>query len=192
MKAPREFTTARLRFAAPTAADAEPMYERYASDPAVTRFLSWPRHQCVADTRVFVAFSDSEWERRPAGPYLIRSRDDGRLLGSTGLGLDGPVGALDDTHLEAMTGYVLARDAWGQGYATEALHAMVDLASTLSIERVFAMCHPDNRASIHVLEKCQFSRDDGWFGQTVFPNLGTEKPQDVLFFERFLVDVARR
>ena len=189
MKAPRQFESARLLFTAPEATDAEAMYDGYAGDRDVTRFLSWPRHKSVEDTLAFIAFSDSEWEHWPAGPYLIRSREDGRLLGSTGLGFDGP----REAPLEAaMTGYVLARDAWGQGYATEALHAMVELASTLSIAHLYAMCHPDHRASIHVLEKCQFSRDDGWFGQAMFPNLGTEKPQDVLFYERSLVDVAHR
>lgn len=161
---------------APALSDAEAVYERYAGDRSVTKFLSWPRHESVEDTRAFLEFSALEWARCPAGPYLLRSRTDGRVLGSTGLGFDGP-------H-EAMTGYVLARDAWGHGYATEALHAMVNLAAALSVDRIYAMCHPAHRASIHVLEKCQFSRAEGTFGQIVFPNLGTDTPQDVLFYER--------
>jgi hypothetical protein len=28
----------------------------------------------------FLAFSDAEWERWPAGPYLVVSRENGRLL----------------------------------------------------------------------------------------------------------------
>jgi RimJ/RimL family protein N-acetyltransferase len=47
-------------------------------------------------------------------------RDDGTLLGSTGL-------AFETAH-RASTGFVLARDAWGAGMATEALAAMVSIA----------------------------------------------------------------
>ena len=101
MKAPVQFETDRLTLVAPTAADAEVIFERYAGDPEVTKYLGWPRHRSVADTREFLAFSVAEWERWGAGPYLIRERSDGRLLGGTGLGFTRPD--------EAVTGYVLAR-----------------------------------------------------------------------------------
>ncbi len=75
------------------------------------------------DTKAFLTFSDAEWSRWPVGPYLIESRSEHTLLGSTGLGFEAP--------LTAVTGYVLARDAWGKGYATEALTAIVDIAKKL-------------------------------------------------------------
>ena len=150
MKAPNRIETARLTLVRPTLDDAAAVFERYASDPDVTRFLGWPRHQSIADTHAFLEFSASEWERWPAGPYLIRSRRDGRLLGGTGLGFEAPD--------EAVTGYVLARDAWGQGYATEALLAVLDIARGLGNIRLYALCHPEHRASRRVLEKCGFAR----------------------------------
>src|SRR5579871_1802325 len=103
MKAPERIQTARLRLRKPVPADAGAIFSRYAADPEVTRLLSWPRHHSVDDTRAFLAFSDEEWERWPAGPYLIESRATLELLGSTGLAFD------NDT--DAATGYVLARDA---------------------------------------------------------------------------------
>jgi RimJ/RimL family protein N-acetyltransferase len=78
------FRTTRLVLRKPRLADAPAIFERYASDPEVTRFLSWPRHSTVADTRTFIEFSDAEWTRWPAGPYLVESRD-GVLLGGAGL-----------------------------------------------------------------------------------------------------------
>jgi len=143
--------TARLRFRRPTAADAETIFARYASDPDVTRYLAWPRHQSVDDTRGFIAFSHSEWSTWPAGPLLIESKADGRLLGSTGLTFESPT--------SASTGYVLAKDAWGHGYATEALGAMVTLADRLGATRLFALCRPENAASLRVLEKAGFLRN---------------------------------
>jgi len=168
--------TSRLVLSRPVAADADEIFRRYASDPDVTRYLNWPRHRSVGDTRAFLSWCDGEWERWPAGPYLIRSRETGQLLGGTGLSFH--------TFQEAMTGYVLAKDAWGNGYATEALAAMVDLAWQLDVEWLFALCHPDHAASIHVLEKCQFVRDPGGTRAIEFPNLSPGQPIDATCFAR--------
>ena len=115
------------------------------------------------DTRLFIDFSESEWSRSPAGPFLILSKGDGRLLGATGLSFDGS-GA-------ATTGYVLATDAWGKGYATEALQAMVDLARSLGLSTLGAFCHPDHAPSIRVLEKSGFKPDGITHAVAEFPNL---------------------
>jgi RimJ/RimL family protein N-acetyltransferase len=55
---------------------------------------------------------------------------------------------------------VLARDAWGQGFATEALAAVLDIAGAIGVARLFALCHPAHRPSRRVLEKCGFVLDD--------------------------------
>jgi len=152
MKAPEEIETARLILRRPAMSDAAAIFDAYAADPEVTRFLGWPRHRSIRDTRDFLRFSAREWERWPAGPYLIVSRADGRLLGSTGLGFQAP-------H-EAMTGYVLARDAWGHGYATEAAGAVLRWAfETLDLNRVQAETDTRNLASARVLEKLGFVRE---------------------------------
>jgi len=172
MKAPSRVETTRLVLVRPTSEDAATIFERYASDPEVTKFLGWARHRSIADTLAFLDFSAAEWERWPAGPYLIRARDDGRLLGGTGLGFDA-----ED---QAVTGYVLARDAWGQGHATEALRAVLEVARSVGVVRLYALCHAEHHASWRVLEKCGFTRDDAWSQQAVFPNLGVQHPQDVV------------
>ena len=80
MKAPDIIETARLRLRRPAPDDVDAIYSRYASDADVTKFLGWPRHASIEDTRAFLEFSRSEWERKPAGPYLIELPD-GRLIG---------------------------------------------------------------------------------------------------------------
>ena len=176
MKGPERFETARLILRKPTPADAEAVFARYASDEQVTRYLGWPRHQTVEDTRTFLAFSEAEWHRWPAGPYLIESCDDGKLLGSTGFGFE--------SASVAATGYVLARDSWGGGYATEALAAIVDIARSLRVLRLYALCHPDNPASARVLEKCGFRMEERLKQSTVFPNLNSGCQEDCLRYVR--------
>jgi [ribosomal protein S5]-alanine N-acetyltransferase len=174
MKAPARIETARLVLVRPQAGDAASIFERYASDPDVTRFLGWRRHESVAETEAFLEFSAEEWERWPAGPYLIWSREDGRLLGGTGFAFEGD-------H-QAVTGYVLAKDAWGKGYATEALAAIVDVARQIGVDRLYAFCHPQHRASWRVLEKCGFARDGSWTRQAEFPNLAPGVFQDMVCY----------
>jgi ribosomal-protein-alanine N-acetyltransferase len=178
VKAPIHIDTARLVLQQPTITDAAAIFERYASDREVTRFVGWPRHRSVEDTRAFLRFSAEEWTQWPAGPYLIRSRREGQLLGGTGFGFESP-------H-QAMTGYVLARDAWGQGYATEALEAIIEIARRIGVARLYALCHPAHRASWRVLEKCAFARHDVPKRQAEFPNLSPGVQQDVLCYAMVL------
>ena len=170
--------TARLLFRAPVPADARAIFERYAADPEVTRYMSWPCHASVADSEAFVAFSQAEWRRWSVGPLLAFSRENGQLLGSAGLVMECPD--------RAATGYVFARDAWGKGYATEALGAMVDLAAELKVVRLYALCHTEHRASYRVMEKCGFTRVGVLPRHLVFPNLSPE-PHDVFSYARSLV-----
>jgi ribosomal-protein-alanine N-acetyltransferase len=152
--------------------DAETIFGRYAGDAEVTRYVGWPRHKSVADSRAFLDFSESEWSRWPAGPYLIESRLDQRLLGSTGFAFE--------SLSVAMTGYVLARDSWGRGYATESLTAIVEIARELKVLQLCALCHPDNTASIRVLEKCHFCLEQRLERYLEFPNLNSNAREDCL------------
>ncbi len=54
-------------------------------------------------------------------------------------------------------GYRFCRDAWGRGYATEAAAAMLfQVFGANDLDQVQACVHPDNQASIRVLEKLGF------------------------------------
>ncbi|MEO6717444.1 MAG: GNAT family N-acetyltransferase [Novosphingobium sp.] len=72
-----------------------------------------------------------------------------RLIGCAGLS---PYG--DDVEL----GYWIARSHWGQGYATEAAQAVLQLAKALGHRRVVAGHFVDNPASGRVLTKAGFRR----------------------------------
>jgi ribosomal-protein-alanine N-acetyltransferase len=169
-------TTARLRYRRPTAADVDAIFARYATDPEVTRFLAWPRHRTRTDTEAFVAFSTELWAACGLGPLLIESIATGELLGSTGLAPEGPG--------KASTGYLLARDAWGRGYATEALAAMVALAQRQGVGTLETFCHPDHRASRHVLEKAGFEQAGSMERLGLFPNLPDTDPGFAIRYSR--------
>jgi len=175
MKAPERIETPRLLLRKPTPADAESIFRRYAANPDVTRYLSWPTHRTVADTQAFLSWSDDEWQKWPAGPYLIFSRNaTPALLGGTGLAFKSAT--------RAITGYVLAQDAWDQGFATEALIAIVEVARQVGAQRIEAICHAEHRASAHVLEKCGFIQEELRREHFLFPNLKPQKKSDALSY----------
>jgi ribosomal-protein-alanine N-acetyltransferase len=174
MKAPERIETQRLLLRRPRLDDAEAIFARYASDAEVTRLLSFPTHRSIADTCRFLEWSDAEWTRWPAGPYLVESRESGTLLGSTGFAFETPQ--------RAATGYVFARDAWGQGYASETLRQMVTTARGCGVLRLYALCHPEHRASFRVLEKCGFEREGTLRRYAELPNLSPGEPVDLLCY----------
>ena len=173
-KAPDSIETARLLLRKPVSDDARAIFERYANDAEVTRYLGWPMHTSIEDTHAFLDWSEAEWKRWPAGPYLICSNADGRLLGGTGLAFETPY--------RATTGYVLAKDAWGQGIATEALLAMRQTAADLGVKRLYAMCYPEHHPSSHVLVKGGFELEGKLRRYLEFPNLRPGVAEDVLCY----------
>jgi RimJ/RimL family protein N-acetyltransferase len=175
VKAPTTITTARLILRRPEAQDAAAIFARYSSDPEVTKYVGWPTHRSVDQTDIFLAFSDGQWGRWPAGPYLICARETAELLGGTGLAFETPE--------RAMTGYVLAQDAWGRGYATECTKAMIEVARGCGVRELYAICHAQHAASAHVLEKCGFTLDRVLRQHSEFPNLTPGVASDVSRFE---------
>ena len=104
-----------------------------------------PHPYTVADAEDFVA-----WSGKPGGEMaLLIIQHDGTLIGGCGLGmLDGPAPEL---------GYWLGVPFWGQGYATEAVRAMIDYAfSSLDHTALQAGARVTNPASRRILEKCGF------------------------------------
>jgi [ribosomal protein S5]-alanine N-acetyltransferase len=171
---PSLYRTARLDLRPPRQTDAAELYQRIASDPDVTRLVGWPMHASLKDTQDFLSFSAAEWSKWPAGPLLITSQKDGGILGSTGLAFE--------TSYRASTGFVLAKDAWGLGFASEALAAVVQIAAAAKLQRLYALCHVSHAKSARVLERCGFVREGVLHRYAVFPNLGMREAQDVFCY----------
>lgn len=98
----------------------------------------------LADAEQFIAGAN----RKGEAAYLITLRD-GTIVGACGLMFH-----YDDT---PEIGYWLGVPYWNKGYATEALHALIDYAFTdLTHDAVQAGARVTNPASRRVLEKCGF------------------------------------
>lgn len=164
---PEEVETERLRLRWPTEAEAEEIFTRYASDSEVTRYMLWRPHQSVEDTLVFLRKKDVDPVIAGGQRWLLRLKTTGLLLGMIGC-------RRVESHI-LQFGYCLARDSWGQGYATEATRAMVPRWIALpEIERVQAFCDPTNVASVKVLERSGLAYEGTLRRYVVSPNFNNE------------------
>lgn len=142
--------SARLKLRPLTMADA-PRLAALANHPEVVRHTAnIPHPYTEADALGFITSQDS---RRLAGLGVVVGLErslDRSLIGCMGIGLDG------DGVPEL--GYWLGRDFWGQGYGTEALRRLCrHLFADLGYDSLWAAVHPDNAASMRVLEKAGFT-----------------------------------
>jgi len=98
----------------------------------------------LADAEQFIAGASKKGE----AAYLVTLRD-GTIVGACGL-----MFREDDA---PEIGYWLGVPYWNKGYATEALHALIDYAFTdLTHDALQAGARVTNPASRRVLEKCGF------------------------------------
>ena len=175
MAPPKEIRTERLRLRQPTLSDAQTIFDRYGQDNEVCRYLSWTPHRTINDTLEFLNRIVSDNAEDRSYGFLVFARQSGELLGSVG-------GAIVEHRMQF--GYCLARDAWGQGYATEAAWAFVAAALQMpGLWRVQAYCDIENIASAHVLEKIGLEREGTLRRYMVLPNLG-KTPRDVYCYAK--------
>ena len=125
----------------------------YASDPTVTRYVPWDTN--TEDITVaFLEDAITAAARVPRTSYVLAiiDRSTDSLVGAARIGVDSEV------HRRADIGYVLRRDRWGSGLATEAARLLVDFGfGDLGLYRIWATSHPENPASSRVLEKIGMS-----------------------------------
>ena len=174
IKLPEHIHTQRLTLRRPKFDDAEAIFENYASDTEVTKYLAWPRHCTLRETLEFLHFANSQWEEKRGGAYLITLKHNKRVIGSTGID--------PETMYRASTGYVLEKPVWGLGYATESLKAIIEVAQQTLIQRLQAHCHVLHKASARVLEKCGFICEGTLRAHTVFPNLQNDIAADIFSY----------
>ena len=175
LRPPEEIATARLRLRVPVLADAPAIFERWTQDPDVTRYLVWTPHRNVEESESHIRRCQAGWESGESFTWLIETLAAPNLVGS--------IAARVQPH-GINLGYLLARDAWGQGYMAEAVDAVAAwFLSQPTVERVWATCDVENVSSARVLTKAGFELEGTLRRWDAHPNLG-EKRRDALCYSR--------
>lgn len=170
---PEMFETARLRLRPPAIDDAKIIFDAYAQDPDVTRYLVWLPHRSIETTENFISYCAERWTAKTAFSYVIAKLGDGELLGMIEIQL----------HQHGATiGYVLAKRHWRRGIMAEAAGCLVKHALRQpAIFRVQAFCDVENIASARSLEKIGMSREGMLRRYIVHPSVSSE-PRDCYLY----------
>ena len=152
--------TERLVLRKPRPEDAPDLAVAYA-DPEVVRFMGDGSTATLTEVEEGIAEWLDRWESWGMSLCSLERREDGRVVGRAGFLRWDPetwqVGG-DETEL----GWLLAREHWGQGYATEAALALRDWAvAERGLTRLISLIRPGNDRSVRVAERLgeRYERD---------------------------------
>ena len=151
----RNLSTRRLVLRRLRMSDAEVMFENWAQDREVTKYLTWKPHDNIETTRKLMRKWVNDYKDPEVYMWAITLRSD----------LDRPIGTISVVDLSRVApccevGYALGRPWWNQGYATEALQEVIRfLIRDVGFARVGARHDPRNAASGRVMEKCGMTRE---------------------------------
>jgi [ribosomal protein S5]-alanine N-acetyltransferase len=174
-ESPQIIETPRLKLRLPILEDATAIFEQYAQDQEVTKYMTWQTHSNIATTQKFLQQSIEDLTAKKYYLWVILPKKEEKAIGMIRLQLHNYRGEL---------GYVLARRYWNQGLMTEALQPLVDWTLTQeNIYRVWAVCDRDNLASARVMEKIGMTREGILHRWLIHPNMSSD-PRDCFCYAK--------
>jgi RimJ/RimL family protein N-acetyltransferase len=141
--------TARLTIRETTVADVDDFYRIY-SDPEITRHMD-PLFLDIAEEKAYAAeYIRTIYHFYGYGLWTLVLRETGEVIGRAGV-------SWRQGYSDPELGFVIARAHQRQGYAEEALRAIIGYARTeLEFDRLQALIQPENTASLALCEKLGF------------------------------------
>jgi ribosomal-protein-alanine N-acetyltransferase len=130
--------------------DAESMYRNWASDPEVTRYLTWPVHASPETTKTLLENWTGSYARENNYMWAIVLKEQG----------NDPIGSIsavemDDDISKVQIGYCIGKDWWHQGITSEALRTVMDFFfDRVGANRIECRHDPRNPHSGMVMKKC--------------------------------------
>ena len=148
-KGTQRLETPRLYLRRACREDAMPMFRNWASDPDVTRFLTWPTYQNVETAYPVLKLWEDSYRDSKFYQWMIVLKEIGEAIGSIS------VVRLDDDTQSTEIGYCIGKSWWHKGIMTEALGAVIDyLFREVGMNRIEAKHDTNNPNSGRVMRKC--------------------------------------
>jgi ribosomal-protein-alanine N-acetyltransferase len=136
--------------------------------PGLLKYFPDPTPPSLERVERFIGKQLAQWQERGYALWAVQPLRTDRLAGWCGPQF------LPETG-ETEVGYLLGREWWGQGYATETAQASLDFTfRQFPLDQIIALVHPDNKASIRVIEKL------GMISTGMAPYFGVELERFVL------------
>lgn len=148
MKKPME--TDRLKIRRMRRDDVKNLLEIFADPVAM---VYYPSIKDEIETKKWIEWTIDNYHKYGVGLWIVEDKQNGKFLGQCGI-----VPQKVDGQVQMEIGYSFVRDAWGNGYATEAANACKDHGfHTLKYKRLVSLIDPENHPSIKVAERVGMS-----------------------------------
>ena len=160
----KQINTGRLILRRFSVDDAQAMYDNWASDPEVTKYLTWPAHSGPEVSRMVLDSWVVGYERDDFYQWAIEF--EGEPIGSiSGVSKTAPA---ELVHI----GYCIGRKWWHQGIMSEVLSAVIRFFfEEVGVNRIETRHDPNNPHSGGVMRKCGM-RFEGTLRQSDWNNQG--------------------
>lgn len=134
--------------------DVESVYNNWCSDKEVSKYVTWDTHQSINDTAEYVKYKVDLYERNYRFDWVVVIKETNEVIGE----IDAVKTSVNYSLVEL--GYCFGSKYWNQGYATEALSAVVKYLKTVANVEKITACHiSTNPASGRVMQKAGMTYD---------------------------------
>lgn len=146
---------------------------RYSSDLENTKYMVYLPNINIEETKSFLVSAEAEWQKHRPLFYEYAILINNEHIGAVSL-------YLNEDYLVGELGWIISKDYWGNGYATEAAEAMIDFGlKNLNIHRFIAHCDSENINSYRVMEKLGMSLESKTRGRK--NKLSDEDREDLMY-----------
>lgn len=129
--------------------DASDLFNNWANDSNVTKFLTWPTHENLDISKYIIGLWLDEYSNDNVYNWCIELKEDGQAIGSIS------VVSIDENVEAVEIGYCIGKEYWNKGIVTEAFLSIIKfLFEEVDVKRIVAKHDTNNPASGAVMKKC--------------------------------------
>ena len=135
--------------------DADAMFNNWANDEDVSRFLTWLPHEDVNVTQEVIEIWVNNYDQADNYQWAICFKDNP----------DSPIGSfsvfsINEQIKSVEVGYCIGKKWWGQGIVAEAFSEVIELLfKQVGVNRIASYHHVDNPRSGRVMEKSGLQKE---------------------------------
>ena len=126
--------------------DVNDMFNNWASDPEVSKYMTWNHHETIETTETIINMWIEQYQKPERINFGIVLKETNELIG--GIDVCGYIDGIP------AIGYALSRKYWNNGYMTEALLEVINLLKSLGFYKVKIDAVVENIGSNKVIQKC--------------------------------------
>lgn len=129
--------------------DAIDMYNNWASDSEVTKYLTWSVHGSIETSKGLIGMWIEDYSNKEHYQWAIALKENGQVIGNISLT------AIDNDNENCEVGYCIGKNFWNKGIVTEAFSKVIEFAfNEIGFQCIGARYDVSNTASGRVMEKC--------------------------------------